>query len=76
MKIEHIAGEGFAPRGAMEQQGEFDHSELVISVTGADNVCERAVCAYGCEVFLLRKTKKSGMTLALGVTDVIMEYKY
>ncbi len=58
----------------MEQEGEFEHSELVMQVTGADNVCERAVSAYGSKEFLLRKTKRNGMTLAIGMVDVLMEY--
>ena len=54
----------------MQQQGNFEHSDLVMEVTGADNVCERAVAAFGCKKLLLKKTSMDGMTLALGLTDI------
>lgn len=47
--------------------GEFTSSEFVSSVTGVDNVCERAVCAYGAEHFLSKKIAKDGMTFAAGL---------
>lgn len=59
----------------MQQEGDFESSELVMEVTGADNVCERAVSAYGCDLFLQKKIKKDGMTIAVGMKDVIMEYR-
>ncbi len=54
----------------MEQEGDFDHSDLVLEVTGADNVCERAVAAYGCHKIIHKKTSRDGMTLAIGMVDV------
>ncbi|WP_051688732.1 cobalt-precorrin 5A hydrolase [Butyrivibrio sp. AE2032] len=51
----------------MAQEGDFDSSELVLEKTGADNVCERAVSAYGAEKILVHKTAKDGMTIAIGV---------
>lgn len=54
----------------MQQEGEFEHSDLVMEVTGSDNVCERSVCAYGCHTIIQKKTKKDGMTLAIGMVDV------
>lgn len=59
----------------MQQEGDFESSELVMEVTGADNVCERAVSAYGCDLFLQKKIKKDGMTIAVGMKDVVMEYR-
>ena len=64
----------YSPEKLMEQEGEFDHSDRVMEVTGADNVCERAVAAYGCEKMVLKKTAKDGMTLAIGMTDIIINY--
>ena len=54
----------------MEQEGEYEHSDLVMEVTGADNVCERSLCAYGCKNIIKKKTKKNGMTIAIGMVDV------
>ena len=50
----------------MEQKGEFTASEFVKGITGVDNVCERAVAAYGCTEFLLRKRAENGVTVAVG----------
>lgn len=57
----------------MEQGGDFAHSDLVMEATGADNVCERAVAAYGYDRMVLHKTSKDGMTLALGMLDVLLK---
>ena len=57
----------------MEQTGDFDSSDLVMEVTGADNVCERAVAAYGCNKIIQKKISKDGMTLAIGMTDVVLQ---
>ena len=57
----------------MEQEGDFAHSDKVMEVTGADNVCERAVAAFGCRKFILKKTSQNGMTLAIGMIDAIIE---
>lgn len=60
----------FSPEVLMEQVGDFDHSDMVMKTIGADNVCERAVKAYGCRQLALKKTTRDGMTIALGLTDV------
>ncbi len=57
----------------MDQEGDFDHSDLVMEVTGADNVCERAVAAYGCRKIVQKKLSKDGMTVAIGMTDTLIE---
>lgn len=57
----------------MEQEGDFEHSEKVLEVTGADNVCERAVAAFGCSKFIVKKTAKNGMTIAIGMIDAVIE---
>ena len=44
--------------------GEFTKSSFVSSVTGVDNVCERAAL-LGAETLLVRKTAQSGVTVAV-----------
>ncbi len=51
----------------MAQEGDFDRSELVLKKTGADNVCERAVAAFGAGKMLVHKTARDGMTIAIGI---------
>ena len=51
----------------MAQEGEFTASEFVKSITGTDNVCERAVVACGCKKILVKKERFDGMTFAAGV---------
>lgn len=51
----------------MAQKGEFTASEFVKSITGTDNVCERAVVACGCKKILVKKERSDGMTFAAGV---------
>ena len=51
----------------MAQKGEFTASEFVKSITGTDNVCERAVAACGCKKIIVTKESSDGMTFAAGV---------
>ena len=53
----------------MAQEGEFTASEFVKSITGTDNVCERAVAACGCKKIIVTKESSDGMTFAAGVID-------
>lgn len=47
--------------------GEFSKSDFVKSVTGVDNVCERAVKAYNSNAeIIMEKTSYNGFTLAIG----------
>ena len=62
----------YSAQTLMEQEGEFEHSDKVMEVIGADNVCERAVAAYGCRKFILKKISQNGMTLAIGMTDTVV----
>lgn len=57
----------FSPETLMAQEGDFESSEFAKSVTGVDNICERAVAAYGVERIILHKTKGEGMTIAMGM---------
>ena len=45
-------------------EGDFTPSDFVRSVTGVDNVCERAAM-IGAEKLLVRKTARDGVTVAL-----------
>ena len=65
--------ETFSSEILMKQQGDFFASKFVEGVTGTDNVCERSVMAYGCSRVLLKKTPENGMTIAIGVIDIILE---
>lgn len=54
----------------MEVTGEYEASDYVRRVTGADNVCERAAklaSRYG--LILLKKTKGIGMTMAIALKE-------
>lgn len=53
----------------MAQEGEFTASEFVKSITGTDNVCERAVAACGCKKIIVTKESSDGMTFAAGVIE-------
>ena len=56
----------------MAQEGEFTASEFVKSITGTDNVCERAVAACGCKKIIVTKESSDGMTFAAGVIECDM----
>lgn len=55
----------FKAEELMETVGDFTVSEFVKKIVGADNVCERAVCAKGAKL-TVKKTPINGVTLALG----------
>lgn len=57
----------FSSEVLMAQEGEFTASSFVKSITGTDNVCERAVAACGCKKMLVMKESFDGMTFAAGV---------
>ena len=62
--------ETFTKEELMAQKGDFDSSEFVRQVTGADNVCERAVIAYGCSRLVIRKRAEDGITFAAGIIRI------
>jgi len=47
-------------------EGDFSSSSFVKSITGADNVCERAALIEGDEL-IIRKTAKDGVTVAAAI---------
>ncbi len=57
----------YSPEKLMEQEGDFASSEFVLETTGCDNICERAVAAYGAEKIAVHKTARCGMTVAIGI---------
>ncbi|MBO4911503.1 MAG: precorrin-3B C(17)-methyltransferase [Butyrivibrio sp.] len=59
----------FSSEVLMAQEGEFSSSEFVKSITGCDNVCERAVSACGCRKIIVSKESFDGMTFAAGVLE-------
>lgn len=64
----------FTAEELMQVKGEFSKSAFVQAVTGADNVCERAVIAAGAEEILVPKTAENGVTLAIGVRKVMIRF--
>ena len=56
------------------QEGDFSGSEFVKSITGVDNICERAVMAYGAKKLIMSKVAESGMTMAMGVIEITTKY--
>ena len=56
------------------QKGDFSGSEFVKSITGVDNICERAVMAYGAKRLIMRKVAESGMTIAIGAIEITIKY--
>lgn len=55
----------FTADGLNALPGEFSRSDFVRSVTEVDCVCERSAVAAGGRSFVLRKTARDGMTLAV-----------
>ncbi|MGN1025816.1 MAG: cobalt-precorrin 5A hydrolase [Faecousia sp.] len=54
----------YSPQELQKVPGTFTASEFVSSITGVDNVCERAAL-IGAEKLIVRKTACSGVTVAL-----------
>lgn len=57
----------FSAETLMAQEGDFTPSAFVKDVTGVDNVCERAVAAFGAKEFICRKKAVEGVTFAAGL---------
>lgn len=47
-------------------QGDFSSSSFVKSITGVDNVCERAVKCFSCSEIIVKKLCENGFTLSIG----------
>ncbi|MEG2069288.1 MAG: cobalamin biosynthesis protein [Acidaminococcaceae bacterium] len=56
------------------QPGEFAHSDLVQSVVGVDNVCERAAVLGAQGKLCLKKTSKNGVTLAIAERKTVIDF--
>ena len=56
----------------MKTEGEFEPSDFVRSVTGADNVCERSAVRYGGKL-ILKKQILNGVTAALAEMPVTID---
>ena len=54
-------------------QGDFTSSEFVKSITGIDNVCERAAM-MGAEKLIVKKTAKNGVTVAIAVENTEVRF--
>lgn len=64
----------FGAEELMASEGDFTKSELVLRVTGADNVCERAIVCAGGEI-ILKKSPSDGITVALGILDYKVSFE-
>ena len=58
-------------------EGDFTPSAFVQSVVGVSNVCERsAVRDSNCGRLALRKTSRNGVTLAIAVEDLVLDFQH
>lgn len=65
----------FTAEELLNIEGKFSSSDFVRSVTGVDNVCERAAClAFGGKL-ILRKTSGAGVTIAAAVEEWRAEFE-
>lgn len=64
----------FSNKELMSVNGDFLPSEFVKKITGVENVCERSVFACGAKKLLVKKTKGNGMTLAIGIADIKLNF--
>ncbi len=55
-------------------EGDFTPSEFVKSITGVDNVCERAAM-LGSDRLLVKKTPVSGVTVAIGIKNTEIAFQ-
>lgn len=58
----------FSAKELMSAEGEFAKSDMALRITGADNVCERAVVCAGGKI-ITGKSPADGVTVALGRLD-------
>ena len=58
----------YSAQELMSAQGDFERSERVMRITGADNVCERAVVCAGAKP-TTGKIAGEGVTVTLGILD-------
>lgn len=58
----------YTPEELMSAPGEYPASDFVKSVTGVDNVCQRAAM-LGAKKLLVSKTAMDGVTVAIGEND-------
>lgn len=55
-------------------QGDFTPSKFVRSITGVDNVCERAAVKASGGKLILKKEARDGMTIAIASKEVSVEF--
>ena len=65
----------FSETELARQAGDFTGSDFVKETVGVDNVCERAVMAYGCSRIILPKVAENGMTFAAGVLPKALTWR-
>ena len=55
--------------------GTYSSSEFVLSVTGADNICERSAVLGSGGTLLIPKTAGNGITMALAIKEPSLQWK-
>ncbi|QHI73643.1 cobalt-precorrin 5A hydrolase [Aminipila terrae] len=71
----HIPFITFSGEELMNVQGEFTPSSFVRSITGVENVCERAAVASAPDsTLLLRKQSLNGVTVAIARKDITLSF--
>ncbi len=63
----------YTPDELAEVEGDFTPSEFVKSVTGVDNVCERAALKEA-DKLIVRKKALNGVTVAVGLKEIPLEF--
>ncbi len=77
--LEYCADNGWSPRfftadELREVKGDFTPSEFVQSVTGVDNVCERAAL-IGADRIIVKKTALNGVTVAIASENLEVRFE-
>lgn len=63
----------FTAQELMSVCGDFEPSQFVLNVTGADNVCERAAAHNGGKIIVKRQAN-NGITLAVAIDDFVVKF--
>ena len=58
----------------MEAEGTFSHSDFVMKITGADNVCERSAAVEGDKI-IIPKQAENGITMAVSEKSILPDFE-
>lgn len=74
-KEKNLSMKTFSSQELLAVEGEFTSSAFVKSVTGVDNVCERAAILGGGGRLILKKTSGEGVTVAIGEKPFFVRFE-